>query len=109
MCVCVGVCVCVCVCVSVCLSVCLSGNSCEQNSSRTDTPILTRFSLNKMVAYYTGSDPIEIGDLGLKVKVTVTQYPFFLHNSLLTSLLYILALVSLIKLKFCMPLRYALC
>ena len=37
-----------------------------------------------MAAYHTGSDPIEIGDLGSKVKVT--QYPFFLHNSLSTSL-----------------------
>ena len=54
------------------------------------------------VAYNTGSDPIEIGDLGSKV--TVTQYPVFLHNSLLTSLLYILALLCLIKLKFGMPL-----
>ena len=26
-----------------------------------------------MVAYITGSDPIEFGDLGLKVKVTVTE------------------------------------
>ena len=26
-----------------------------------------------MVAYRTGSNPIEIGDLGLKVKVTVTE------------------------------------
>ena len=26
-----------------------------------------------MVAYNTDSDPIEIGDLGLKVKVTVTE------------------------------------
>ena len=26
-----------------------------------------------MVAYNTGSDPIEIGDLGSKVKVTVTE------------------------------------
>ena len=33
------VCVCVCVCLSVCLSVCVSGNTCEQNSSRTDAPI----------------------------------------------------------------------
>ena len=33
------------------------------------------------VAYHTGSDPIEIGDLGSKVKVTVTQYPFIhLHE-----------------------------
>ena len=31
----------------------------------------------KLVAYRTGSDPIEIGDLGSKVKVTVTQNPFF--------------------------------
>ena len=26
-----------------------------------------------MVAYNTGSNPIEFGDLGLKVKVTVTE------------------------------------
>ena len=31
-----------------------------------------------MVAYYTGSNPIEMGDFVSKVKVTVTQYPFFL-------------------------------
>ena len=29
-----------------------------------------------MVAYCIGSDPIEMGDLVSKVKVTVTQYPF---------------------------------
>ena len=34
------------VCVCVCLSVCVSGNSCEQNSSRTNAPIWMRFSLN---------------------------------------------------------------
>ena len=45
-CQCVLVCQCVCVCVSVCLSVCVSGNSLEQNSSRTDKPIWTRLSLN---------------------------------------------------------------
>ena len=39
-----AVCLCVCVCLSVCLCVWL--NSCEQNSSRTDEPIWTRFSLN---------------------------------------------------------------
>ena len=62
-----------------------------------------------MVAYNTGSVTIEIGDLGSKVKVTVTQYPFFLYNSLLTSLLmYMSALLQLIELKFGMPLRYAL-
>ena len=26
-----------------------------------------------MVSFYTGSDPIEFGDLGSKVKVTVTE------------------------------------
>ena len=62
-----------------------------------------------MVAYNTGSDPKEIGDLGSKVKVTVTQYQFLLHNSLLTSLLYNSAFLLLIKLKFGMPLIYALC
>ena len=52
-----------------------------------------------MIAYRTGSDPIETGNLWLKVKVTVTQYPFFLHNSLLTFLLWISALLSPIKMK----------
>ena len=61
-----------------------------------------------MVASCNGSDPIEIGDLGSKVKVTVTQYPFFLHNSLLNSILYISALLCSIKLKFNKPHRYAL-
>ena len=39
-----------------------------------------------MVAYCTGSNPVEIDDLELKVKVTVKSYPCFLHNSLFTSL-----------------------
>ena len=62
-----------------------------------------------MAAYNIGSDHIEIGDLGSKVKVTVNQYPFSLHSSLLIYLLYISAVLCLIKLKFGMPLRYALC
>ena len=55
-------------------------------------------------------DPIDNGAwyLGLKVKGTVIQYPFFVHNSLLTSILYISALLYSIKLKFDMPLTYAL-
>ena len=89
---------CLCVCLSVC--VCVSGNSCEQNYGRTDAPIWTRFSLNGSLA--TGSNPIEIGDLWSKVKVTVAQNSFFLHNSLLISLLYISALVYLINMKFSM-------
>ena len=44
----------VCLCVCVCLSVCLSGNSCEQNSSRTDAPIWTRFSLNGCFPHWLG-------------------------------------------------------
>ena len=41
------VCLCVCVCVCVCVSVCVCVQfPCEQNSSRTDAPIWTRFSLN---------------------------------------------------------------
>ena len=42
------------VCVSVCLSVCVSGYSCEQNSSRTDTLIWTRFSLNGCLHHWLG-------------------------------------------------------
>ena len=57
------------VCVSVCVCVCVQLFSCEQNSSRTIAPIWMQFSLK----YCTGSDPIEIDDLGLKVKVTVTE------------------------------------
>ena len=59
-------------------------------------------------AYCTDSDPIEVGDLGSKVKVTVTQYQFFFFITLLNSPLYTSALLSLIKLKFGMLRRYAL-
>ena len=42
-----------------------------------------------MIAYYTPDlNPIEIGNLWMKVQVTVTQYSFFLHYSLLTSLMW---------------------
>ena len=62
-----------------------------------------------MGAYCTGSNYFEIGDLGSKVKVTVTKYPFFLQNYLLTSLLCISALmICLIKMKYGMSLRYTL-
>ena len=88
------------------IDVCVSNSPCEQISSRTDAPIWTRFLLNGCLAHWLG--PYWIGDLRSKVKVTVAQYPSFLHNSLLTSLLYMSALVCLIKLKFGMPLWYAL-
>ena len=41
--------VCLCVCVSVCVR-----NSCEQNSSRTDAPIWTQFSLNGCLQHWLG-------------------------------------------------------
>ena len=53
-------------------------------------------------------NPIETCDFGSKIKVTVTQYPLFLQNSLLTSVLYITAHLCSIKLNFDMPLKYAL-
>ena len=40
-------------CLCVCLSVCVSGSACEQNSSRTDEPIWTRFSLNVLLKLVT--------------------------------------------------------
>ena len=61
-----------------------------------------------MVAYYTGSDPIEIGDPWSKVKVTMTQYPFYLYNSLLTSIIWISGMVCPIKMKSDVLHRYAL-
>ena len=42
--------VCLCVCLSVCL--CVRLNSCEQNSSQTDEPIWTRFSLNGCLKHW---------------------------------------------------------
>ena len=40
------------VCVSLCVCVCVSGTSCEQNSSRTNAPIWTRFSLNGCLPHW---------------------------------------------------------
>ena len=52
------------------MSVCVSVS--EQNCTDLDAVFA-----KSMYAYRTGSDPIEIGDLGSKVKVTVTLNPFF--------------------------------
>ena len=67
--------VCLCVCLSVCLCVCPA-----RLENKIPAERIHRFGcgFRKMVAYYTGSNPNEIGDLVSKVKVTVTQYPFFL-------------------------------
>ena len=59
------------VCVCVCLSVCVCVSVSEQNSNRTDASIWTRVSLNGCLLHWLKSY-IEIGDLGPKVKVTVT-------------------------------------
>ena len=42
----------------VCVCVCLSGSACEQNSSRTDEPIWTRFSLDLNVCLPHWLDPM---------------------------------------------------
>ena len=58
------VCVCVCVCVWVCLSVIIIPAE--------RMPIFGR-GFHRIFACCTGSEPIEMGDLGFKVKVTVTE------------------------------------
>ena len=90
--VCLSVCLCVCVCMCVCPAVLVNKIPAKR---------MHRFgrSFRYMAAYRTGSNSIEIGDLGSKVKVTVTWYPFFLHNSLLTSLPCISALLCFIKMS----------
>ena len=62
--------VCLCVCLCVCLSVCMSGSTGEQ--IHVEQIHLFGNGFRSMVAYNNGSDPIEIGHLGSKVKVTVT-------------------------------------
>ena len=58
---------CVCVCLSVCVSNFLVNKFLAERMHRFGR------GFRKMVAYNTGSDPIEFGDLGSKVKVTVTE------------------------------------
>ena len=57
---------------SVCVSVCVSGSFLVD---KIPAERVHRFGrgFRYMVAYCTGSDPIEFGDLGSKVKVTVTE------------------------------------
>ena len=63
----VSVCVCVCMCVS---------GSFLVNKIPDERMLLFGHSFRLTVAYCLDSDPIEIGDLESKVKVTVTQYQF---------------------------------
>ena len=58
--------VCLCVCLSVCVRYFLVNKIPIERMNR------FRRCFHYMVAYRTGSNPIEIGDLGSKVKVTVT-------------------------------------
>ena len=55
----------------VCVSVCVSGFLVNKIPAERMHRFGRGFRL--MVAYRTGSNPIEIGDLGSKVKVTVTE------------------------------------
>ena len=87
--------------VCLCVSVCVCDSPCEQNSSRTDASIYTRFSLNVCFTHWL--EP----NWNWWLWVTVAKNPFFLHNSLSTSLMRISTLLCLIKIKYVMPLKYA--
>ena len=68
-CVCVCACVCVRVCVCVCVCVCVSF---KRILSANRSPMLRNLSISNLVGTHT-SILRKIGDLGLKVKVTVTE------------------------------------
>ena len=70
-----SVCLCVCVCVFVCLCVCVSVCPDFLWTKFQPAERMHRFGrgFRWMIAYRTGSNPIEIGDLVPKVKVTVTE------------------------------------
>ena len=88
------------VCVSVCPALLLNKIPANWNA-----PIWMRFSVNGCLSHWLWS----YWDWLPWVKGQGhSDSIFFLHNFLLTSLLYISALLCLIKLKFGMPLRYAL-
>ena len=72
---------------SVCLSVC-------------PALLVNTIPANWMHQFGRGFRLIEISDLGSKVNFAVAQNPFFLHNYLLTFLLYVSALVCFIHLNF---------
>ena len=78
--------------------VCLSGSACEQNSSKTDAPIWTRFLLYGCLTHWL--KPYWNWWPWFKGQGHSDSICFFLHNSLLTFLLYFSTLLSLIKLKF---------
>ena len=71
------------VCVCVCLSVCVSGISSEQNSSRKDALIWTRFSLNDCLLLWL--EPYWNGWPWVKGQGHSDSISIFLYNPLLTS------------------------
>ena len=86
---------------SVCLSACVRVCGClsvKKNS-------IERMHWFGAFSYHTGSDPIEISVKGQGHSDAIY---IFSHNSLITSLLLISALLCLIKTQFGMSLRYAL-
>ena len=100
----VCLCVCVCVCLSVCLSVCPSGSNCEQNSSQTNESIWTQFSLNGWLPALARTT-WKLVTLGQRSRSQWRNTHFF-HNSMLTFLLSISALLCSIEIKFNILLRY---
>ena len=88
------------------LSMCLSGSACEQNSSRTDEPIWT-WLFAKLLLTTLAWTLLKLVTLCQKSR-SQWRNTHFLHNSLLTSLFCISALLCLIKMKFGMSLRYTL-
>ena len=94
--VCLSVCLSQCMCLSLCM--CLSCSACEQNSSRTDELIWARFSLNGCLLYWL--KPYWNWLPWVKGQSHRDVIPFYLHNSLLTFLLCMSALMCSINLKF---------
>ena len=98
--VCLSVCLCVCVCLSLCLSVS------KQNSSRMDTLIWTRFSLNGCLPQWL--KPYWNWWHWIKGRGHSDNISIFLHNSHLTFLHCISALLRPIVMKFIMSLTHVL-
>ena len=97
------------VCLCVCLSVCLSVQHClwtKSQRKRMSSPIWTRFSLNGCLPHWL--KPYRYWWPLVKGQGQWRNSHFFLHNSLLISLLCISALLCSIKMKFGMSLRYTL-
>ena len=98
--------VCLCVCLPVCLSVCVWLFLCTKFQPNRCTDLDAVFA--KRLPSTLAQTLSKLGQRS-KVKVTVGQYPFFIHKSLLISLLCISTFLCLITMKFGTSLRYTLC